>query len=508
MNSVFDEYIERGDFTRVSGEHARSGPEYHGACPICGAGAGHGRASAQFVCWPGHPKKQGGGWFCRNCSEGKLKSGIDFLMARDKITAGEAFRALGLDGGAVRRGPRRLPPLPPARSASRDCGHFSRVADAERWLGQAAALLANAKAELKRSQEGQKYLLARGFTPESMARFQFGYIPRTYWADGSAWGMADHGTGKGMTIPRGWLIPIFDRLGRIAALKIRRHPQDLERYPKWGKYHCIQRTASVPSWASPAWRPGRPLVIFEGELDAALVDQDAGGLVNCVSTGSASNLPDPATLDLIGKDPVFVAMDADEAGQKRRAAYEADFPEWESVDQPAGFKDAGEARQAGVDLRAWVRSFLPQTMLCRIAAQAADDAAAENPEKRFAEDNEPGPTRADYESFCPGYWKGCARCPDFDAMKTLFCRRFNREHPDAFPFAEIEKASGRGTLILANGEAGGPAFKPMRCVDCVQWRDAGTAYWSGRCGRTGREIGLRTRCDQGIPEAERPADCR
>ncbi len=379
MNSPFSQYIEAGDLMKVAGDYARSGPEYHGACPLCGAGSEHGKESAQFVCWPDHPKKadKGGGYLCRNCTDGKLLSGVDFLMARDRITAAEAFKALGLSSSApARKQYRRLPSLSSAGVSASVREVAARVADEDVWCAAAADFLKRAQGNLRSDPRGLEYLTGRGFTESSVEAFKFGFIPKTVWADWATWGMEDPGTGKQMPLPRGWVIPIFDAFGRIAVLKIRRPQEDVQAHPEWGKYHCLKRTRGIPSWTPPVWQSGRPVVVFEGEFDAALVCQEAAPLVNAISTGSTSNCIDRDVIQRIGAAPVFVAMDADEAGQKKQAEYDRTYPDWEPVDQPSGCKDVGEAFSNGVDIREWVRSFLPSTMLRSIEAQLASSSAS------------------------------------------------------------------------------------------------------------------------------------
>lgn len=378
MNNPFSSYIESGELMKVAGDYARSGPEYHGACPLCGAGVEHGKESAQFVCWPEHPKKadRGGGYLCRNCTDGKLLSGVDFLMTRDNLSAAEAFKALGLTSSAptVKRY-RRMPALSSAGTSAAVGEATSRVVDADAWCAAATAFLARAGEVLKSNPHGMKYITDRGFTASSIEAFKFGFVLKTLWVEWSAWGMADPGNGKQMPLPRGWVVPIFDARGRIAVLKIRRPQEDVLAHPEWGKYFCLKRTNGIPSWTPPIWHPGRPVIVFEGEFDAALVQQEASPLVNAISTGSTSNCIDRDVLQKIGSSPVFVAMDADEAGQKKQAEYDRAYPDWETVEQPAGFKDAGEAHAGGVDLREWVRAFLPSTMLRAIEAQLPSSSA-------------------------------------------------------------------------------------------------------------------------------------
>jgi hypothetical protein len=110
-------------------------------------------------------------------------------------------------------------------------------------------------------------------------------------------------------------------------------------------------------------RPGRPLVVTEGEFDAWLLGQELGDLAAVVTLGSASARPAPGILGaMLAATPWFVATDADNAGD--RAAEECPAPA-RRVRPP--FKDWGESRKHGVDLRCWsVEAMARETFLARL----------------------------------------------------------------------------------------------------------------------------------------------
>jgi DNA primase len=71
-------------------------------------------------------------------------------------------------------------------------------------------------------------------------------------------------------------------------------------------------------------RPGRPLVLPEGEFDALLLGQELGDLAAVVTLGSASARPDPGILgNLLAASPWYIATDADEAGDKAAEGWPA-----------------------------------------------------------------------------------------------------------------------------------------------------------------------------------------
>lgn len=144
--------------------------------------------------------------------------------------------------------------------------------------------------------------------------------------------------------PRGIVIPWFD--GERLALAKLRQPEGRE-----PKYREIFRDCPTVFPDPRPIRPGRPLVIVEGEFDALLLGQELAELAAVVTLGSASGRPDPTILGtMLPAAPWFIATDRDEAGDKAAAAW----PDGSRrVRPPAPFKDWTEARQGGVNLRRW-----------------------------------------------------------------------------------------------------------------------------------------------------------
>jgi hypothetical protein len=56
-------------------------------------------------------------------------------------------------------------------------------------------------------------------------------------------------------------------------------------------------------------------IIVESELDALLLYQEAGGIVNVISLGNVSTRPDQQAADLLNSSRlILVALDFDQAG--------------------------------------------------------------------------------------------------------------------------------------------------------------------------------------------------
>ena len=104
-------------------------------------------------------------------------------------------------------------------------------------------------------------------------------------------------------------------------------------------------------------KPGKPLVIVEGEFDALLLGQALGDVAAVLTLGSASSRPEAATLGkMLAATRWYIATDADGAGDTAASGWPARAVR---VRPPVG-KDWTEANQygvelghPGVDLRRW-----------------------------------------------------------------------------------------------------------------------------------------------------------
>jgi hypothetical protein len=142
--------------------------------------------------------------------------------------------------------------------------------------------------------------------------------------------------------PRGVVIPWFDN-GRLALVKLRQ-PDGMK-----PKYREVFRDRPTLYPGRHVIRPGRPLVIVEGEFDAILVRQALGELAPVVTLGSASSRPVPGILGtMLAAAPWYIATDGDEAGDKAADGW----PSSARRVRPAA-KDWTAAHLAGVNLRDW-----------------------------------------------------------------------------------------------------------------------------------------------------------
>jgi hypothetical protein len=144
--------------------------------------------------------------------------------------------------------------------------------------------------------------------------------------------------------PRGVVIPWFD--GDRPALVKLRQPGGMR-----PKYREVYRDLPAIYPGAHVIRPGRPLVIVEGEFDALLLAQELVDLAAVVTLGSASARPGLAVLGrMLAAAPWYVAHDNDPAGDGAASGWPARA---RRVCPPAPYKDWTQARQGGVDLRRW-----------------------------------------------------------------------------------------------------------------------------------------------------------
>lgn len=143
--------------------------KYH--CPICGSGThGSGSTAAFSIDRDGVHGK------CFSC--GFYGDIFDLVAARDGLALEEATRNLvdKYEPGARRSSAAAdfapPPPAPPAAPAKAE-------APAPAKSGEVLEYIRRAHSALKGS-DGERYLLGRGFTPETLERFSAGFDPRCY----------------------------------------------------------------------------------------------------------------------------------------------------------------------------------------------------------------------------------------------------------------------------------------------------------------------------------------
>ena len=103
-------------------------------------------------------------------------------------------------------------------------------------------------------------------------------------------------------------------------------------------------------------------VVVESELDEMMITRQAGSIVGTVGLGSAAIKPGATVFYILKKAlRILVALDYDRAGQAAWKWWKENFENARQWPVPEG-KDPGEAFQAGVDIKEWVRAGLPPVL--------------------------------------------------------------------------------------------------------------------------------------------------
>lgn len=331
--------------------------EWAGPCPKCGGRPG---VSDRFHVWPEEGK--GGAYWCRQegCELHKRGDAIEYL----KLVRGMSYREACAEIGII-KGKAPLRAISPAQGNVQQQTQGDQWephgwdAPTSMWRDQAHRLLERCIEQLagEENQHIRDWLLqSRGIDMESAVSAHLGYCPQDIRLTREKWGLPTDMDGKGkprrLWIPEGIVIPCW-RDGVMHRIRVRRFSKEGK------KYIFIQGGSAMPYWIR---THARHAVIVESELDAILINQQAGDLVTTVALGSVSMRPDPELhAHLVTMDAVLVALDT---GDKSLAGAKAAWGWWAQHYSNArrcpvvGGKDPTDAQKNGLDLRAWVQAAL------------------------------------------------------------------------------------------------------------------------------------------------------
>jgi hypothetical protein len=171
--------------------------------------------------------------------------------------------------------------------------------------------------------------------------------------------LKSNGKPKRIWIPRGLCIPVFHPDGRLLRVKFR-VAEPREGQPKYIPLPQAEKCTAPMALESGASLPWQ---VVESELDAVLLAQEAGHLVNVAATGSAAIRPDADTwAELQAAPRVLISLDFDEAGNKAACKWwEAHLPPGRCKLWPVpDGKDPCEAWRLGWNLADWTRGGLAE----------------------------------------------------------------------------------------------------------------------------------------------------
>jgi hypothetical protein len=332
--------------------------EYAGPCPKCGG-------TDRFRLWP-EANYGVGKWYCRGCDAGgdlvEYFHVIEGLPKADEWRNGKliqegAFTAAGRPSENYRRptvGNGRNPPLTPRWEPE------PAKEPAASWQEKAGAFVTWCQEKLLADPDRLTWLeKERGLTLETVKARRLGWNPADQYRELESWGLEpklnDKGNPSKLFLPAGLVIPTF-RGETLLRVKVRK-PEAGE----WGRYYFVPGSSNDCM----IFGEGRGVVlVVESELDAVLLEQDAGDIAGVVALGSSSIRPDSHTAAVLEKaGVVLVALDSDEAGGKAAWGWwRKNFPDWQRWPVIDG-KDPTEAKKNGLPLREWVLAGFPSAWI-------------------------------------------------------------------------------------------------------------------------------------------------
>ena len=391
---LFDAYLRfAGDLADIHGETSVNGP-----CPFCGSAdySGHHR-SDRFVLWLDRSEGIGktcaehgiaGIYWCRQC--GKTGDTISYLMEAENLEFKQACEECGISTGAkpMELHSRRSAPMEkPKRAAfeGRPVEDPSAI-----WQAHAARMDEAARKALPECGAAVRWLLEKhGITRRMAERYGLGFLAGENGKDvrfrlRSSFGLpakidAEGREQKKMAIRRGITIVSRNAAGDITMFRVRRPNGDIRE--KQGKFYELPGGSKCSYHLPPAGNPlVRVYVVVEGEMDAMLLHAVSGESVGVVATRACTNRPDEETHAALRRaDLILVALDSDAAGQKGTGWWLDTYPKARPYPVP-GYKDPGDAFEAGFDLRLWLEAAMPRSLVLAPSTCAdIPDATATDP---------------------------------------------------------------------------------------------------------------------------------
>lgn len=383
MTNILDLLKQRG--LEPKPKQGASSDEYSSPCPKCGG-------KDRFTFW-----LESDTFFCRGCeSRGNL---VKFFMQIDGLSEQDALREYFICQGKSRSDAEAAAAATIKKSQGEPTARTKHAArktekrspagkdvNAELWRQKAGALVEWAHENLLKNSAVLSWLESdRGLTLDTVKRCKLGWNPSALFRERKDWGIPDelnkNGRPKKVWIPVGLVIPGYNSAGNLTRIKIRQpddqRPADNDTWKRYAELSGSQREFVYFG------ENRQTFIVVESELDAILIDQEAGDLITSVSTGSAANKADnDADLKTLSSARlILVSLDSDEAGEKVAVKYwRRQFKNsrlWLLPDEYG--KDHTEAAKNGLPLRAWIEIGLePPEPEPEKPSQLESDSSAEN----------------------------------------------------------------------------------------------------------------------------------
>lgn len=275
-----------------------NGGEYKSMCPKCQEGID------RFCIWPNQGKT--GRYWCRVCET--HGDGIQFCRDFLGMSFQNAYQKLNFTPSVFNM------PLIKRKAVVPNI----TIPVTSLWKQAAKQFIASSHKKLIAQPEVIEYLLQRGFMLDTIQRFSLGWNPENLFDQRERWGLPqeikENGFPKRQWLHKGIVIPTYVN-NEPMKIKIRRSAWTKEdSLPKYVEISGSCQSLSIYGDKS------KPIIIIESELDAMLIQQEAGHLVCSIALGGVSKKPDAVTHKWLKQAPlVLLSLDFDETGKKKYA---------------------------------------------------------------------------------------------------------------------------------------------------------------------------------------------
>lgn len=321
---------------------SRSGSQYLGWCPF------HPDEGSRRKGFSLEPEQ--GLWRCFSC--GAKGNVITFFKQLGIPIPPEAKLEAG---PPVWQGFKRRKALLPYQAAEEEWepAEIDLPGENEKWVKKVSPIIRNSIILLRRSPKAEStrdWLNSRGIQGKAFLRL--GYLPKPIYYCKTSWGLPGERASL-LRIPGpSLMIPILRPVRGeevVTGIKFRAFgDQD-------GEYYLLPGSAEAPLILGDERRFS---IVLESELDAYLLWEIAGDLVNVIGLGGATKRPDKAATHLLRQSTkILVSLDSDLEGSRQAIWWKKHFSNSEEWFLPPGWgKDPGEAVQKGhyQKLRRWV----------------------------------------------------------------------------------------------------------------------------------------------------------
>jgi DNA primase len=259
-----------------------------------------------------------------------------------------AVESLGLHLPEGQRPARPAPtPAPPVRLSQMTADKAYLTND---WQQHAESFIDACVYELQQAKKPRQYLAERGLRDFTWQTNMLGFNPDDRYEE---WG------GIRVWLPRGIIIPWeIDRM--IWNIRIRQSPKNRALRVGEAKYISVAGGTALGLWHGTLVRPGRVVLLVEGEFDAMLSDQVANAAhlpIRCVATGGVGNARLLRWVSLLSlASRVLVAFDTDKPGEVASKFWLEALPNARRY-MPL-CHDVTDMWHAGADIASWLRGGL------------------------------------------------------------------------------------------------------------------------------------------------------